>query len=68
MSQHHDLLQVRQNAIELVNKYPLAPDAVHKSFYVDDGLTGADNIESAIALQRQLQYSLMFHALEVEFE
>lgn len=48
-------MAVKQNAIELSDKYPLAADAVHKSFYVDDGLTGADDIESAIALQRQLQ-------------
>ena len=48
-------MAVKQNAIELANKYPLAADAVHKSFYVDDGLTGADDVESAIALQRQLQ-------------
>ena len=48
-------MAVKQNAIELVNKYPLAAEAVDKSFYVDDGLTGADNVESAIALQRELQ-------------
>ncbi len=35
--------------------YPLAARAVNKSFYVDDGLTGADSIEEAITLQRQLQ-------------
>ena len=48
-------MAVKQNAIELASKYPLAADAVHKSFYVDDGLTGADDIDSAIALQQQLQ-------------
>ena len=48
-------MAVKQNAMELANKYPLAADAVHKSFYVDDGLTGADDIDSAITLQRQLQ-------------
>ena len=30
-------------------------DAVEKSFYVDDGLTGADTVEKTIELQRQLQ-------------
>ena len=46
---------VKQNAIELAHKYPLAAQAVLDSFYVDDGLTGAEDIESAITLQRQLQ-------------
>ena len=48
-------MAVKRNAVELADKYPQAADAVHKSFYVDDGLTGANNVESAITLQRQLQ-------------
>lgn len=48
-------MAVKQNAIELTSEYPLAAEVVHKSFYVDDGLTGADNVESAITIQRQLQ-------------
>ena len=48
-------MAVKQNAIELAHKYPLAAEAVLNSFYVDDGLTGAEDIESAITLQRQLQ-------------
>ena len=48
-------MAVKRNAVELADKYPLAADAVHKSFYVDDGLTGANDVESAITLQRQLQ-------------
>ena len=48
-------MAVKRNAIELADKYPLAAATVHKSFYVDDGLTGADDVESAITLQRQLQ-------------
>ena len=46
---------LKQNAIELSDKYPLAANVVHESFYIDDTLTGSDNIESAITLQRQLQ-------------
>ena len=46
---------LKQNTIDLTDRYPLAVNVVHKSFYVDDTLTGADSIESAIALQRQLQ-------------
>ena len=45
----------KQNAIELTDKYPLAGHVVHESLYADDTLNGADSIESAIALQRQLQ-------------
>ena len=48
-------MAVKQNAIELADTYPLAAQVVHKAFYVDDGLTGADSVESAITLQRQLQ-------------
>ena len=39
----------------LANEYPLAANAVNDSFYVDDGLTGADSIEQAMELQKQLQ-------------
>ena len=53
-------MAVKRNAIELADKYPLAAAAVHKSFYVDYGLTGADDIESAITLKRQLQ-DLLIH-------
>ena len=42
---------VQQNAMELAHKYPLAAEAVLKSFYVDDGLTGADNTDMAVVLQ-----------------
>lgn len=44
-------MAVKQNAIELAHMFPLAADAVHKSFYVDDGL----DVETTITLQRQLQ-------------
>ena len=48
-------MAVKQNAIDLTHKYPLAAEAVEKSFYVDDGLTGADDVKTAITLQEQLQ-------------
>ena len=48
-------MAIKHNALELQDKYPQAANAVCTSFYVDDCLTGADNIESAITLQRQLQ-------------
>ena len=48
-------MSVKQNALDFAMDYPLAVDAVNRAFYVDDGLTGADSIEEAIKLQRQLQ-------------
>ncbi len=40
---------------DLAMKYPLAYKAVIESFYVDDGLTGADTIEEAEKLRKELQ-------------
>ena len=48
-------MSVKQNAIDHVEKYPLAAAAVHSSFYVDDGLLGADSVEEAIEFQQQIQ-------------
>ncbi len=46
---------VKRNSIDFGNEVPLAAQAVSKSFYVDDGLTGADDIPTTIILQKQLQ-------------
>lgn len=46
---------LKQNATDLADKYPLAAAAVHSSFYVDDRLVGADTVEDARDLQRQLR-------------
>ena len=46
---------VKQNATNLALQYPLAAKAVQESFYVDDGLTGSDDITTAIRLQKELQ-------------
>ena len=48
-------MAVKQNAHDFAIQYPLAVKAVEESFYVDDGLTGAETIEGAIELQVQLQ-------------
>ena len=48
-------MAVKQNALDHAMAYPLAAKSVHTSFYVDDGLTGADSVQEAIELQRQLQ-------------
>ena len=48
-------MAVRQNAVDLAMKYPLAYKAVMESFYVDDGLTGADTPAEAVKLHEELQ-------------
>ena len=48
-------MSVKQNAIDFKDVYPLAAKAVDESFYVDDGLCGADSVEEAVELQSQLQ-------------
>ena len=48
-------MEVRTNAIQNQRTHPRAALAVEKSFYVDDGLMGADSVSKAINLQRELQ-------------
>ena len=48
-------MAVKQNALDFALEYPQAVTAVEKSFYVDDGPAGADSIEEAMQLQKQLQ-------------
>ena len=48
-------MALKQNAVDHTVDYPLAAEAVQTSFYVDDGLTGANSVEEAIKLQEQLQ-------------
>ena len=48
-------MAVKQNALNHTREFPLAAAAVVKSFYVDDGLCGADTKEEAVQLQQQLQ-------------
>ena len=43
-------MSVKQNADDHALEYPLAAEVVHKSFYVDDCLTGADTTQDAIQL------------------
>ena len=54
------------NAVDFAHQYPLAVKAVNESFYVDDGLTGADTIEETIELQKQLQDLFAIHSTKVE--
>ena len=48
-------MAMRQNAVNYSHKHPKASQAVFQSFYVDDGLTGANSIEEAIQLREDLQ-------------
>lgn len=48
-------MAVKQNAIDLAHEYPLAAKVVEESLYVDDCLTGADDVKTAITLHGQLQ-------------
>lgn len=48
-------MAVKQNTINFAQHYHLAAQAVHRFFYMDDGLTSADSIKDAIKLQQQLQ-------------
>ena len=43
-------MAVKQNAADFVLKLPAAAKAVNESFYVDDGLIGADSVDEALAL------------------
>ena len=46
---------VRKNSLDLSQEYPLASKAALEPFYVDYGLTGANNVQGAIQLRDQLQ-------------
>ena len=48
-------MAVKHNAIQHEQQFPLAAQAVKEAFYVDDGLTGADNTVEAIHLREELQ-------------
>ena len=44
-------MAVKQNALDFSHEYPMAAKTAETSFYVDDCLTGADDMEIAIILQ-----------------
>ena len=47
-------MAVKQNARDLTLEYPMAAKTVETSFFVDDCLTGSNDVDTAIALQKQL--------------
>ena len=48
-------MALKQNAINHSQSHPQAYEAVLKSFYVDDGLMGADSVDVAVRLRKELQ-------------
>ena len=48
-------MAVKQNATDFAVEFPLAANIVKKSFYVDDCLAGADSVQEAIEVQKELQ-------------
>ncbi len=52
-------MSVKQNSLYFETEYPQATQAVKNSFYVDDGLAGADSVDQAIQLQGEFQESFM---------
>ena len=48
-------MALKQNLIDNALQYPLAANAVERSFYMGDCLTGADTKAEAMLLQKQLQ-------------
>ena len=48
-------MSVKQNVTYHESQYPKAAKMVYESFYVDDGLVGADSIDEAIRLRKEMQ-------------
>ena len=44
-------MAIKQNAIDLALEFPSAAKVVDQSFYMDDGLMGADSVQEAVELQ-----------------
>ena len=45
---------LRQLASDYKDDFPRAADLIHKAFYVDDCLTGADSLQEAVAIRAEL--------------
>ena len=48
-------MSVKQNSIDFSHEYPLAAKVVKESLYVDDCLTGDDDVETAVTIHCELQ-------------
>ena len=49
-------ISVRRSALDHALEFLKAADAVERTFYVDDCLTGADSVNETIHLHQQLLY------------
>ena len=64
-------MSLKQNALDFAVDYPQAAKVVEDSFYVDDGLTGADSIQDAIELPKTASrafHERWFSPEEMEFQ
>ena len=59
-------MALRQNALDHQLEFPRAAKATLESFYVDDGLVGADSIEDAIQLREELQHLFSLGGFELK--
>ena len=48
-------MALRRNVLDHQQEYPQAAKVAMESFYVDDGLVGADSVDDAICLREDLQ-------------
>ena len=48
-------MALRRNVLDHQQEYPQAAKVAMESFYVDDGLVGADSVDDAICLRKDLQ-------------
>lgn len=46
---------LQQLAFDTANKYPMASEVIQRDFYMDDCISGTDNVEDAIKLQEELR-------------
>ena len=59
-------MALRPNALDHQLEFPRAAKATLESFYVDDGLVGADSIEDAIQLRRRIAASILVSRFSTE--
>ena len=58
-------MALKQNALDYQQKYPQAANAALEAFYVKDGLVGADSVDSAIYLEKELQCLFMLGGFQL---
>ena len=61
-------MALEQNAVDYQQKFPQAANGALEAFYVDDGLVGADSVDSAIQLQEELQRLFALGVFQLKME